>query len=158
MKKNILIIILIVAFVAVGAGSFYAGTKMGGSSAKGSFRGQGMTLNGQSGTASKTTSVIGSITAISDTSMTVKTSNGSAKIIFFSDSTKITKSTEGAKTDLAVGTNVRISGTTETAGVTASTVQIVSTDETQSQPSGEQPADMQGGQPSGTQSQPSANQ
>lgn len=156
MKKNILIIILIVAFVVVGAGSFYAGTKVGGSSTKGNLRAQGgMTLNGQNGTSIKTTSVIGSITAISDTSMTVKTSNGSAKIIFFSGSTKITKSTEGAKSDLAVGTNVRVSGTTETAGVTASTVQIVSADETQNQPSGGQPADMQGGQPSGSQEQPS---
>ncbi len=146
MKKNILIIILVVAFVVVGAGSFYVGTKVGGS--KNNFRAQGgMTLNGQGGTASKTTNVIGSITAISDTSMTVKTSNGSAKIIFFSGSTKITKSTEGARSDLAVGTNVRISGTTETAGVTASTVQIVSANEIQGQPSGEQPSNMQGGQP-----------
>lgn len=54
----------------------------------------------------------GSIVAADDTSITVKTANGSTKMILVSASTSVTKTVVGSLSDLVTGENVVISGTT----------------------------------------------
>jgi hypothetical protein len=49
-----------------------------------------------------------------DSSITVKTTDGSSKIVLLSDSTTINQSVAAAKTDLAVGTQVKVDGATDT--------------------------------------------
>jgi len=67
----------------------------------------------------------GEIISKSDTSLTIKTSDGSTKTIYFSDSTKISKNTTGSSSDLSVGTKVMVSGTTNTDNsVTGTTIMI----------------------------------
>ena len=56
----------------------------------------------------------GEIISKSDTSLTIKTSDGSTKTVYFSDSTTISKNETGSSSDLAVGTKVSVSGTTNT--------------------------------------------
>jgi len=82
------------------------------------------------GTASKDGSgsgaIFGEITKIDDTSITIKTTDGSSKIILVSDSTAFNQSTSASKSDLKVGTQVRIDGTTDsnTGSVTGKTIEI----------------------------------
>ncbi len=68
----------------------------------------------------------GEVTKIDDASITIKTADGSSKIILISNTTTFNKSTSAAKTDLTVGTQVRIEGTTDsnTGSVTGKTVEI----------------------------------
>ena len=70
--------------------------------------------------------IFGEITKIDDTSFTIKTIDGSSKIILISDSTAFNKSTTVAKTDLKVGSQVRVDGTTDTntGSVTGKSIEI----------------------------------
>lgn len=70
--------------------------------------------------------VFGEITKIDDSSITVKTADGSSKIILISNTTTFNKSASAAKTDLTVGAQVRIDGTTDsnTGSVTSKTIEI----------------------------------
>lgn len=53
----------------------------------------------------------GEITSVDDKSITIKTSDGSSRIILLSNTTTISKSTEATKTDLKVGEKVVVFGT-----------------------------------------------
>ena len=69
--------------------------------------------------------VTGSIISVDDSGITVKTSDGSTKIILVSGSTSISVTTEGSESDLVTGKNVTVSGTTNTDGtVTASSIRL----------------------------------
>lgn len=56
----------------------------------------------------------GEIISKTDTSLTIKTSDGSTKTIYYSDSTTVSKNETGALSDLTVGTNISVNGTTNT--------------------------------------------
>ncbi len=67
----------------------------------------------------------GTITAIDDTSVTIKLQDGSSKIIVLSGTTTYAKETEGAKSDLKIGDTIGVFGTITAEGATtAQSVQI----------------------------------
>jgi hypothetical protein len=84
--------------------------------------GQGMGLKDGTGSGA----VFGEVTKIDDTSITIKTVDGSSKIVLISDTTVFNKSALAAKTDLTVGSQVRVDGTTDsnTGSVTGKTIEI----------------------------------
>jgi hypothetical protein len=94
--------------------------------------------------------VSGEITALDETTVTIKTQDGSSKIVIYSTSTKVNKTSEGSKSDLKVGEKVTAIGSTSTDGtVTAQSISI-GNGTLQGMPAGGQPG-QNGGQP------PSAN-
>jgi len=130
MQKSHLITILIIAAVVIAGGSFFAGTKVGQGNKtfvgpNGKF-GQGNMQQGTNTLPKNSSMMSGEIISKDATTITVKTQNGSTKIILYSGSTEVSKSTLGTAEDLAVGTNVRISGTSSSDGtVTAKTIQVL---------------------------------
>jgi len=142
MKKYRLFIYGVIVLV-VGGGSFFGGMKyqeskiqkersvfsarMGGNRTQnGSLNGSQKTGNNTSGVRpSGIAQVIGEITGVDQTTVTVKTMDGGSRIIVLSGTTSINKMAEGTKTDLAVGTRVAIFGTENTdKTVNATSVQI----------------------------------
>jgi len=126
MNKSVLIVI-VAAVVFAGAG-FYAGVLYGSSKnsvaissgAANRPSGAGNTLSGAAGGVA-----YGEIVSVDTSSMTVKASNGSSKIVFFSDSAKITKNTEAQASDFAVGETVMAFGSTNSDGsINAKTIEI----------------------------------
>lgn len=73
----------------------------------------------------------GEIISISDNSVTIKTSDGSTKIIYFTSSTKISKNTAGSTADLTVGTTIMANGTTNTDKSIASTTIMIQNEDQQ---------------------------
>lgn len=128
MKKlsNVIIIIIV---VAVGVGGFFGGSyyqkKKCASTANSRdfdgnpqqmFRGTPPTdmpgRNGQSNGGSGGGGNTGEIISKDDKSVTIKTSDGSTKIIYFSDSTTISKNETADSSNLSVGTNISAMGST----------------------------------------------
>lgn len=71
---------------------------------------------------------IGEITSVDDSSITVKTPDGSSKIIMISDSTTVNQATKVDKTNIKVGSQVSISGDQNTDGtVTGKIINLNST-------------------------------
>jgi hypothetical protein len=69
--------------------------------------------------------VMGEIISTDETSITVKTEDGSSKIVLLTGSTSINKAEEVTKTALIKGVRVAVFGTTNTDGsVTAQNVQL----------------------------------
>jgi hypothetical protein len=131
-KKNITNISILVVAVIV---SFYAGTMYSKSQtpARGQFGAQGMMgVNGQFPGQNGATRgvrgngmVSGEILSKDATSITVKSQDGSSKIVLVSGSTQVAKSAAGTQADLVAGTNVTVIGTANADGsVTAQSVQI----------------------------------
>ncbi len=115
--------------VVLAGGVFYAGMAVG----KGATPARGAGAGGQFGGTSagnmrRTANggfVSGQIIAKDATSITVKTQNGSTKIILLSPTTQVMKSTAGTIDDLAEGTNIIATGAAQADGsVAAQSVQI----------------------------------
>lgn len=149
MKKNL--IILIVAVLVVGSGSFFAGMAFANRGrAAGPMRfaaddsGNVRYMAGRNGdwggpnggTAGANRAgrqgggfgglVAGEILKLDGQSLAVKLPDGSTRIVLLSEKTAVTKSETGAVTDLATGLSVRIDGSTNSDGsVTAQSVQIL---------------------------------
>lgn len=132
MKKGSMTII-IVAVVALAIG-FYGGgqyqlsknkgnsNRVAGNIPSGFPGGSGQPGSGKTGGSQP---ISGEITALDSSSLTVKTQDGSSKIILFSSSTKINKTSEGSESDLVKGEQVTIMGTTGTDGtVTAQSISV----------------------------------
>ena len=141
-KKFILPVSLSIVFLIVGftLGTFYQknqlktafGNRVGQfQMGEGMNRGAGRNnQTGQGGTGLRngagSGAIFGEVTKIDDTSITLKTIDGSSKIILISDSTAFNKSTSVAKTELKVGSQVRVDGTTDTntGSVTGKSIEI----------------------------------
>ncbi len=124
MKKNILIVSIIILIVAGGA--FYGGMLYGKSqNARPNF-GNGTFQTRINRAGANGGFISGTILSKDASSITVQLQNGSgSKIIFYSDTTSVGKMTEGTANDLAVGTSVSVMGTTNSDGsVTAQSIQI----------------------------------
>ncbi len=129
MNKNILIVI---ALVAVGAGSFYGGMQYGKKTNGGDDRaarsgqfGGGRGERGGFGRQSNGGFVAGEILFKDDKSITLKLRDGGSKIVFVSSSTQVMKSEAGTVNDLKVGEQVSTMGTANSDGsVNAQSVQI----------------------------------
>ena len=131
MAKNNLITTAVVALIA-GALGFYGGTlyqkSKGGSSFPRQFQ-NGLNrptgLPGRTGFGGGSRPVNGEIVSLDDKTLTVKTPDGSSKIVIYSDSTNINKTSTGSKSDLEVGEQVMIIGTEGTDGtVTAQNISV----------------------------------
>ena len=124
-KNNIIVIIAVAALVAL-AGGFFAGMKYQESkSPVGRFRNlQDARGNfGQRGQGFRP--VNGEIISSDDKSITVKSQDGSSKIILVNNTTSINKSSEGLKTDLKTGEKVAVFGTENSDGsITAQNIQL----------------------------------
>jgi hypothetical protein len=136
MNKKHLITTIVIA-ILVGAVGFYAGIqyqKSQRSSVFGNFqRGNGaIMMQGENGKQQGGNTmmraggpVAGEITKIDDNTITVKTNDGSSKIVIYSSSTKVNKTTEGSKSDLTVGEKIMVIGSTGSDGaVTAQTISV----------------------------------
>ncbi len=120
MRSNIIIVILLVTIIAVG--SFFAGMKY-----QQSRRPLGRFANfqGQFGQRQGIRPVNGEIISVDETSITVKLSDNTSKIILLTDKTSINKSLEASKEDLKVGEKVAAFGTENSDGsITAQNIQI----------------------------------
>jgi hypothetical protein len=72
--------------------------------------------------------VAGQIVSADSSSITVKTSDGSTRIVFVSGSTTVSKTQDGTMADLTAGQDVIVTGTSNSDGsVTASRVQVGAT-------------------------------
>jgi len=125
--KNTKTVIAVVAMVVIAGGSFFGGMKYGQTKKPngmpGGFPGSAMGANRNS--QGNGGMISGEITAKDDKSITVKTQDGSMKIVYFSDSTSINKSSDGATSDLSQNQQVTISGTSNSDGsTTAKNIQI----------------------------------
>jgi hypothetical protein len=137
-NKNI-IITVVVALVVGGAG-FFGGTVYEKSSltSQGLLRSGGNSVQrGQAGGGQNRASgagfrgsngggfISGQVTAKDDKSITVKSQDGSSKIVFFSDSTQIGKTAQGTSSDLNNGEQVMVNGTANSDGtIAAQNIQI----------------------------------
>jgi len=142
MNKTITTIAVI---IAVGAGSFYAGTKysqsqslaaagsMGGRGQEAFQRGGDMGQGRRAGMMGNMGGFSGGeIIAKDDKSITVKLGDNGSKIIFLSDSTQIMKAAAGSLKDLTIEQNITAMGTPNPDGsITAQTIQIRSASTTQ---------------------------
>jgi hypothetical protein len=137
--KRWLIPVVAVLVVAVGVGCFFGGRATSGSNAKAASLPNGFPTSGSmSGSGAQGAygayagrggrggnMVIGSIIANDGTTITVKTSNGSTKMVLFSGSTTISKTETGSASDLKVGQEVSVTGSTNTDNtVTATRISV----------------------------------
>jgi hypothetical protein len=129
MKNNYLVIIVA---IIVGLVGFYGGVKYQESKTPEfarnipenfeQMRGQ---MEHSLNNSSELATVRGEIISKDDSSITVKLSDDSSKIVIFSDSTVINKSEEGLIEDLSEGVHVMVMGQTNSDGsVTARNIQI----------------------------------
>jgi len=131
-KQNMIVMALVIAIVTGGAG-FFAGTKYQQSKRPSFSNGMGGLMgqngiNGQNRTGSLRGGfkpVAGEIVKVDDSSITVKLTDGSSKIVMLSQKTSINKAELKTKSDLIVGTQVAVFGSENSDGsLTAQNVQI----------------------------------
>ncbi|PIV46734.1 hypothetical protein COS21_03800 [bacterium (Candidatus Gribaldobacteria) CG02_land_8_20_14_3_00_41_15] len=139
MKKNILLIIIL-AIVVVGAGSFYGGLQYGKSKSpaggglanlsaeqrQARFQQMGgANAAGQRGVRAGNGFTVGEILAKDANSITVKLNDGGSKIVFIATSTQVMKSAVGSLDDLIVGENISVNGAANQDGsITAQSIQL----------------------------------
>jgi len=121
-KNNTILIVIISVIISLGAG-FFGGMQYQKSQRAIAFNrnGQGNIGGRQQGNLAANRPVAGQITSVTDNTITVKSTDGSSKIVVFAPSTKINKSSDGAAADLKVGTEVTAFGSTGTDGTVTAT-------------------------------------
>ena len=124
-----MIIVAVILVIVAAAGGFFAGLMYQktqasalGAAGRSNFAGR----FGQSGqNAAAFRPVRGQVLSMSDTTLTVKMSDGSTKIVVLSSSTAFMQSTKAALTDIKTGDTINVVGTANSDGsVTAQDVQI----------------------------------
>ncbi len=124
MKKNIFIIISAAVLVVVAGGAFYGGMLFQQNQQRAAFQnraGGNANIRFQAGQ----NVVSGDVTAKDSQSITVKTGDGSSRIIFYSDTTDVGKFVSGNTGDISVGSTVMITGKQNSDGsITAQSIQI----------------------------------
>ncbi len=120
-KKNLpVLIITVLVFSAL---SFFGGMQYQKSQRQSFQTGFGRSLNRQNGAGVRPVS--GEITNVEKGLLTIKTQDGSNRIIIFSDSTKINKTSDGSASDLKKGEQVTGFGKEGSDGtITAQTLMI----------------------------------
>ena len=131
MNKPLLAVVVVAVFV--GGVAFYGGMKYAqgksvsdrqqrfGQATGANISTQGGLRGGQVGGGL----VSGDIISKDNQSITIKTRDGSSKIVFFSDTTEVSKFVAGLSADLIVGKTVSVMGKTNSDGsVTATSVQL----------------------------------
>jgi hypothetical protein len=125
MNKNMMIVVAVVLIIVAAAGGFFAGlmyqknqTPTLGTAGRGNFA-------ARAGQNAAFRPVRGQVLSMSDTTLTVKMSDGSTKIVVLSSSTAFMQSTKAALTNVKTGDTVNVVGTQNSDGsVTAQDVQI----------------------------------
>lgn len=142
--KSQTIIVSVLVFLSVAGGSFYGGMRYGASKSKSAMRNpQGMTFGQNMPSGMRTggagmggamrgagmDATNGEILSKDDTSFTLKTSDGSSKVVLFSASTTVGEMTVGSMDSLVPGKTVTVMGKAGADGsITATMVQIRSAD------------------------------
>ncbi len=121
-SNNVLGIVIAIALV-FGGGMFFAGMKYGesknpSSTGAGQFAGRSGAFFRRGGgtTGSGGSFANGSVISKDSQSVTVKTQNGSSKIVYFSGSTQVGKFDTGSASDLKTGDQVMVNGTSNPDG------------------------------------------
>jgi len=127
MKKYLVHIVwLVVALVALGGG-FYWGKAIA-ASARGTGRlagAYGSSTHSFVAGAAGGNLVVGQISAMDSSSITLQLANGNSQVVFYSSSTQVSEPTIVSPSTLSVGTNVMIGGTTNSDGsLTAESIQV----------------------------------
>ena len=117
MKKFMifLAVLLIASGAAFYGGAVYAKNKRG-SFTGANFRGANAAGAGNMAGFSRGNALVGDIISLDSDKMTIKTKDGSTKIVFFTRDMKITKSTDGAVSDLLVNIGIVASGAANSDG------------------------------------------
>lgn len=128
MKQNTMLTIIVVA-LAMGTGGFFAGMRYQQSKPLSFNRQGGLNIQGGRqgmGTGNRTfRPTAGEIVSVDSTSVTVKLSDGSTKIVLLNDKTQINKASSGIKSDLVKGIQIAVFGTDNSDGsVTAQSIQL----------------------------------
>lgn len=122
-------IIMVIVVVLVGAGSFFAGTKVKSKSVTSNFPQMGGQMRNGQGVTQRIQSMgggmVGEIIAKDDTSITIKLADGGSKIVIILSSTNVNKTTGGSKDDLKIGEQVMVVGRANSDGsINAQSVQL----------------------------------
>jgi flagellar basal body-associated protein FliL len=127
-NTNTIIIIAVILIIVAAAGGFFGGMmyqKSQASTLSAAGRGNFAARFGQAGQNAANRPVRGQVLSISDTTLTVKMSDGSTKIVVLSSSTAFAQSAKAALTDVKTGDTVNVVGTANSDGsVTATDIQI----------------------------------
>jgi len=154
MKKTVIIIVIVA--VVCGVGGFFGGmvygksTKSSSQFARGMQDGGNFAADGQTKTGNRTGGNItnGEIISKDAKSITIKTADGSSKIVLFSGSTEVGKFTTTTTDVLNVGENVMVSASANSDGsLTAKSIQVRTAGQAVGGPDG---GSMPGGNASGT--------
>ncbi len=135
MTKNNLITTIVIV-VVVGALGFYGGMQyqkgqgqgrnFSGGANQGFPNGTNQTRKtGEEGRAMGSRPISGEITSLDEGSITIKTEDGSSKIVIYSTSTKVNQTSEASASDLKVGGQITAIGSEDSQGtVTAQSISI----------------------------------
>lgn len=125
---------MVIAFIIVGGGAFYAGMSYASSKTPATQSGFTAGMGGAGGFAGRTGArggagggfTAGTIVSSGNGTISIQQQNGSStEIVLVGPSTQILKTIAGSAGDLSVGTTVTISGTSNSDGsMTASAIQI----------------------------------
>ena len=126
MNKKLQYIIFAIIVLVIGGGAFYGGMLYKGSQ---SPRGMGnfaaRNSSGGARFAMGNNFVLGDVISKDDQSITVKSRDGSSKIILYSTSTEVSKFAEGSLADVIVGSSIMVNGKTNSDGsISATSIQI----------------------------------
>lgn len=140
-KNKTAVIMVIVVLIAAGAG-FFGGVKYqqskttsdfpraqmgqgGPNGATGGVQGKNGTTSGGNMGSGSNRPVSGEITAVDGSSITIKSTDGSSKIVMLSDSTTVSKMAASTKGELKIGETVNVIGATASDGtVSATSIQL----------------------------------
>jgi hypothetical protein len=125
MNKNMMVVVAVVLIIVASAGGFFAGLMY----QKNQTPALGTTIRGnfaaRAGQNAAFRPIGGQVLSMSDTTLTVKLSDGSTKIVVLSSSTAFLQSTKAALTNVKTGDTVNVVGTQNSDGsVTAQDIQI----------------------------------